>query len=53
MSKQDKGKPGQYADGQRRAEERVARRATALRANLRKRKDQQRGRKDSDPPPQA
>ena len=50
MADEDKDKPGQSAEGRRRAAEREARRAAALRANLRKRKHQQRGRKDGDPP---
>ncbi len=51
MARRDKDKPGQSAAGRQRAEDREARRAAALRANLRKRKQQQRGRADGDTPP--
>ena len=51
MARRDKDKPGQSAAGRQRAEDREARRAAALRANLRKRKAQQRGRKEDAPPP--
>lgn len=50
MKQRSKDKPGQSDAGRQRAEEREARRAAALRANLRKRKQQQRGRKDLEPP---
>ena len=50
MGEQDKKRPGESAAGRQRAEERAARRAAALRANLKKRKAQQRGRAESEPP---
>jgi len=52
MNQRNKDRPGQSEAGRQREEERAARRAAALRANLRKRKAQQRGREDGDTPPE-
>lgn len=52
MANTGKDSPHSSDEGRRRAAERDTRRAEALRANLRKRKAQQRGRAEADTPPQ-